>query len=405
MKRKTTSLFGFTLALLAAGSSAQDGSTLLQVRAKEIVLADGERIEDGVLIVADGVVRRVGRGVEIDERYPVIEHDGVLTAGLIACQTHSGAAAGETTDATRSFLPAARLVHAFDPDHPDFEKALRAGITSVVLAPTGDNVVGGITAVVKTAGGTVVKPEAHLALSLAGAALGRQARQPIFPFGSADTAAQEGGLENTERDGRGSRKPTSYAGALRELRQRFAESEGPFARARRGELLLLLEAWDRNEVARAAGFAREQGLAGAIYGAPLAGDPGLVELLAESRLGVVLGPYAPGQRRRSLEALGTLSEAGVPVAFALDAPAHSPTALRLSAAMAIGAGADRSAVWRALTSDAAKIAGVDGRVGTLERGKDADFVLWSGDPLNLTSRVEAVYVDGKRAWSHAGGDR
>ena len=67
MKRKTTSLFGLALALLAAGSSAQDGPTLLQVRAKEIVLADGERIEDGVLIVADGVVRRVGRGVEIDE--------------------------------------------------------------------------------------------------------------------------------------------------------------------------------------------------------------------------------------------------------------------------------------------------------------------------------------------------
>ena len=55
--------------------------------------------------------------------------------------------------------------------------------------------------------------------------------------------------------------------------------------------------------------------------------------------------------------------------------------------------------WRGLTSDAARLAGVDERVGALEPGKDADFVLWSGDPLNLASRVEAVYVDGELAYS------
>ena len=54
-------------------------------------------------------------------------------------------------------------------------------------------------------------------------------------------------------------------------------------------------------------------------------------------------------------------------------------------------------MWKALTSDAAKLAGVEARVGALQRGMDADFVLWSGHPLNLTSRVEAVYVDGAAA--------
>jgi imidazolonepropionase-like amidohydrolase len=52
-------------------------------------------------------------------------------------------------------------------------------------------------------------------------------------------------------------------------------------------------------------------------------------------------------------------------------------------------------VWRALTGDAARLAGVDARVGLIERGRDADLVAWSGDPLNLTSRVRAVYVAGK----------
>ena len=58
--------------------------------------------------------------------------------------------------------------------------------------------------------------------------------------------------------------------------------------------------------------------------------------------------------------------------------------------------------WNALTSDAARIAGVDARVGRLDRGLDADFVLWSGSPLDLGSQVVSVFVDGARV---AGGAR
>jgi imidazolonepropionase-like amidohydrolase len=57
-------------------------------------------------------------------------------------------------------------------------------------------------------------------------------------------------------------------------------------------------------------------------------------------------------------------------------------------------GLDPVTAWKALTSDAARIAGVADRVGRLAAGLDADFVLWSGDPLDLTSSVEAVFVDG-----------
>ena len=94
--------------------------------------------------------------------------------------------------------------------------------------------------------------------------------------------------------------------------------------------------------------------------------------------------------------LAALQEAGVTVGFALNGPTNGGDQLRLSAAMALAAGADSAGVWNALTLDAARLCGVEARVGSLERGKDGDFVLWSGDPLNLGSRVEAVYVDGVR---------
>ena len=100
---------------------------------------------------------------------------------------------------------------------------------------------------------------------------------------------------------------------------------------------VLLVAWERNEVVRAADFAREHGLAGAICGVPLASDPEVVSAISKSGLGVVLWPYVPGQSRRSLESMKTLVAAKIPVGFALDAPTHHPDGLRLSAALAIAA--------------------------------------------------------------------
>lgn len=395
------------LALLArAPLAAQESAPVFQLRARSILVGDGTRIEDGILLVERGRIARVGRG-EVNPRLPLVECGGVLAPGFVACQAESGEA-GEGFEPNRSLLPEGRLVHAFHPEHSDFAAAARAGITTLVLAPTGDDLVGGLTCVVKTHGGTVLSREGHLALSFTGSALSQTVgRGPQFFRGPgpddgdplAARSSHDGGPETTELARRGSRFPTSYSEALRVLDELFRRPQGPFARAARGELSVFLEAWDRNEVVRAAEFARAHRLAGAIRGAPLAGDPDVVETLAQSGLGVVLGPYTVGQRRRSLESLSILQAKRVAVAFALGSSGDSPEGLRFSAALALTAGATREGALRALTSDAARLAGVGERVGTLERGKDADFVLWSGDPLDLSSRIESVWIDGVEAYA------
>jgi imidazolonepropionase-like amidohydrolase len=395
-----------TLALsapsLAALTSAQDSNDLLQVHAKTILLSDGSRLDDGILLIEGGRIRKLGRGVELDPRFPVIEHDGFVSAGLVACQS-AGGAGGEIYDSARSVLPEARMAYAFWPEHSEFEKARKAGVTSLVLSPSEANLVGGLTAVVKSAGGRIVKREAHLLLSFTSSALSGGEQGFTFFFGSARTGVAPadiaGGPENTEASQRGAREPTSYSGALAELRELFSKPEGAIARAAQGELPVVLGAWDRHEVVRAATFAQQHGLRGAVRGAALAGDPTVIAALKAAGLGVILGPYQPWQARPSLEAASKLGEAGVPFAFALDERIADPEQMRMGAAMAVAAGADPAAVWKALTSDAARIAGVDDRVGVLERGRDADFVLWSGHPLDLTSRIVAVYVDGVRVHS------
>ncbi len=360
-------------AALAAGAQApaptQKASTAFAVRASVVHLADGTTLDDCVLWVEDGVVKACGRGVEPPPGTPLIVHDGALSAGLVAAHSYSGGRA-EVADVTRAVLPDGRLVHAFDRGHGDFGRALAAGITTLVLAPRAWNLVGGKTAVVKTAGGKVLSDGAHLHLALHTTALW------------------------------GTREPTSWPGALAELERRFAEPEGAFAEVVDRRLPVMIEAWERHEVARAVDFAVAHRLSGALRGGRRAGE--LVDAVRASGLALIVGPFAPGEDRENLRSVALLAEAGVPLAFGLDSPQNDPEALRFSAALCVREGLDPTTALQALTKTAAEVAGVERRVGRLERGFDADFVLWSGPPIELTSRVVAVYVDGVRV---LGGDR
>jgi predicted amidohydrolase YtcJ len=285
---------------------------------------------------------------------------------MIAAHTYSGVE-GEATDATRAVLPEARVAYAFDPDRAAYDEAARAGITSVVLTPRPDNLVGGLSAVVKTAGGRVLAPRAHLCLSL-----GSEAQQL-------------------------NRQPTSAMGAVAELEQLFSAGsadKGPFADAKAKRLPVLIWAGARHEILRAAELARRLGLSGALVSAPLAGE--LADVVAGAGLGVVFGPLDEGVDGRVLRSAVALSAAGVPLAFGLDAPAYAPESLRLFAAQCVREGLSPILAWKALTSDGAKLAGVGDKVGLLAKGYEADFVLWSGNPLDLGSTVVAVFVDGQR---------
>ena len=348
---------------LLAPAPAQ-GTGLLAVRAAKLHLGDGRIVDNGVLLVEGGTIRAVGAGVQIPSDAQLVEHDGHVTAGMIAAHTYSGIE-GEASDPTRAVLAEARVALAFDSDRKAYTEALRAGITSVVLTPRPDNVVGGLSAVVKTSGGRVVSPRAHLCVSLSS--------------------------EATQLN----RQPTSAMGAVTELEQLFASGEGPFADAAAKRLPVLFHAVARHEIQRAAELARRLHLSGALVSAPLAGE--LAEEVSAAGLGVIIGPIDEGADGRVLRSAAKLSQAGVPLAFGLDAPAFAPESLRLFAAQCVREGLDPAAAWKALTSDGAQIAGVGDKVGLLAKGYDADFVLWSGNPLDLGSTVVAVYVDGKRA--------
>lgn len=351
----------------AALSSLDPARTLL-FHADKVAIGDGRVLDGGWVAVEDGVVKAVGTDLD-PQGFATCELSGWLAPGLVSLHGYEGAE-GETLDTTRPVMPDVDLSAGFRPARSDFRRSLSAGITTVVLSPRPERLIPGASAVVKTHGGRILRAPALLTISF-----------------------HRGALTSNEF-------PTSYAGALEELHRRFSEPKGAIARALSGALPVLLVANERAEIARALDFARRYRLVGALYGSTWAGE--LVEPIRASGLAVVASPMDPGAHPRAMRSIVALAEAGVRFGFGLDAPERDPNALRLAAALCVREGLDPNLALRALTGDAAAIAGVAGRVGLIAPGRDADFTLWSGDPVDLSSSLEAVYVDGERV---VGGDQ
>jgi imidazolonepropionase-like amidohydrolase len=124
---------------------------------------------------------------------------------------------------------------------------------------------------------------------------------------------------------------------------------------------------------------------------------------------VIIGPLFTSRskvelRNRSLANPGRLAKAGVTIAITTDHPVVPINFLVHQASLAVKDGLDRETALRALTINPARIAGIDERLGSIEPGKDADLVIWSGDPLDVLSRAVRVFVDGEEIYSYSGGE-
>ena len=104
----------------------------------------------------------------------------------------------------------------------------------------------------------------------------------------------------------------------------------------------------------------------------------------------------PELRELTPRSAGILQRAGVEVAIITDHPVIPIQYLPLCAGLAVREGMDREAALRAITVNPAKICGIADRVGSIDVGKDADFILFREDPLSLAAKPEAVFLNGER---------
>ena len=346
----------------------------------------------GALLVADGGIEASGATIEAEGAPPIFDvGDAVISPGLLTAHSTLGQAraVAESAGADAGFL---RTVDAFDPTGRTVRSLVRGGVLRAAFAPAPTNVIGGAVGMLRLgAKEPVVEPVAGMNLVLSSSSRSLE-RFPVSLPGQIALIRQFLGLQE-ENDPNPRRLLDYYLTApainrLDTVRRQRADL------LRNGQCAAFVEVDDAAEVASALDLAEELGMCVALVG------PGAIEDQADriARLAsegpgilLVLRPLAFGpEASRRLSRVVDAVEAGAQVLFA----AEDAEELRLLAASAVAAGLPRSEALRALTASGPNMS-KDAK-GSWQSGTPADFVIWDGSPLDLSSRPLTVVVDGQK---------
>ena len=357
---------------------AQAGSSLA-VRTGTLYVKPGKAIPRGVLLVRDGKVFALGRNLAVPSGARVLDWtDRIVAPGRIDGWTQASTA-GEGGELSTAWTPALKAADALDPLDPIWRDFASRGITSVVVTPDPSQVAGGLACLVKTGSRPKV---AEGALFLQFSLTSRARRRDRPPTSLAGQAARiREGLRNVR-----ARKDATLEGKI-------------LSRALAGKLPVLFACETPAEVQAALRLAGEFRLPKVLFALPSACRPLPVLLEGTETAGLFLAPPSREAPAWSLRLPALLARRGLPPAFASASPAHPPLELRLLPALAVRYGLPRREALAAVTTRPARMLDLSWRIGSLELGRDADFVAFDGDPLDPGSRVLAAYVEGRPAWT------
>ncbi len=384
-----------------------------------VVPVTGEPIEGGTVLVRDGKITAVGAAVEIPDGVTVIDAEGSwVLPGFIDAHAHVGVheegegwAGNDTNEMTDPVMAQVRAIDAIYPADIGFRDAISGGVLAVNVNPGSGNPVGGQTAALKTFGRSVDEMLLRAPAGMKSAlgenpkrVWGEKNRTPATRLGTAavirgafvDAANYLARIEN-ERD-----KPADQ----RKVVDRDLKLEA-LARVLLREIPWRQHCHRADDIATALRIAEE-------FGYNLVIDHGteahlLADVLAEKGIPVIIGPLFTSRskvelRNRSLANPGRLAKAGVTIAITTDHPVVPIHFLVHQAAFAVREGLDADTAIEALTINPARIVGIDDRLGSIEVGKDGDLVVWSGDPLNVLSKVRHAFVEGNEIYSNTDGE-
>lgn len=379
------------------------------IRGGTIYTMAGEPLRNGVVLVKDGKIDMVGKDLPIPEGIPVIDAgDRVVMPGLVLARTQLGLTSNwrmqsSTDEISKPVTPEIEAKHAVEPQAPHFYLLPQLGITSALVTPGDLNVIGGRGLALKTRGDVVdrmmIKDQAVMVFGL-GTKAKRKQQMPSTRMGIAALVRETLTKAREYRDALDANKKDKKNPAP--PRDLHLEALVPVVR---GEMPVIIHCERRDDIMTALRLVDEFKLKAILDGATEAYS--LVDEIKKRNIPVILGEIFRGVG--NVEDAGfsdgnpaALAEAGITLAFrAEDGLWQWPAAgtaggdLLEVAAYACRNGMPETSALRAITIDAARIAGIDSRVGSLEPGKDADILILRGHPFRTGSVAEAVFLDGK----------
>ena len=305
--------------------------------------------------------------------------------------------ANETSD---PILPQLRALDAIKPHDEGFEMALAGGVTTAVICPGDDNLIGGVCAAVKTAGKTVsemtVIPELafHMCLTdgvrntysgkqapktrMASASLIREALMKAKNYHTKWTASQE----DSEK------KPPKFDMKLHSLMRVFDGMPVKITAKRSYDILTAIR------------IAEEFGLNYTLENCVEAWQ--IPEEIKEHQVKCVIGPSFgaknPENRYKDPIMGAVLEENGIEFAASTGHPGMNIELATVHLTMMHKKGLTAKTALEAATIKAARYIGLDDKVGSIEPGKDADIVIWDGFPLDFYTSASTVLINGKIAY-------
>ncbi len=380
---------------------------------KILTITDGV-IEGGTILIDGGKIVKVGKRIKVPEDAEVIDVTGkVVMPGLIDAHCHIGIieekigwAGGDVNEMTDPATPHMRALDAIkaNADEGGLEAAVKAGITTVQILPGSANVIGGTGVVVKTAPKVVTDDMVIRNPSGMKIAFGENPRR-VYGEGMKKTPSTRMGVAAILREWL--QKTVNYM----EKKERFKDDpeKKPEVDIKlealipvlKGEIPLRAHAHRADDIATAVRIAEE-------FGVKMSWEHAteghrIAEWIAEKGIPAVWGPSLMSRpkwemRELSFDTPKALYDAGVKFAFQTDSMGANIAYLPISAGLAVKHGLPYEEALRAITIVPAEILGVADRVGSIEKGKDADLRILDGDPLELRTRVEMVLIDGEIAY-------
>lgn len=374
---KTVFLCLVSVAVLTEPAPAGD----LVIRAAKVYTMNGAPLEPGAVLVSQGKIAKVAAKIDAPEGAKVIDlGPGTLMPGLIDAHSNAGIA-GSPAEMTREITPDYRVLTAIDWRARAFTELLDEGTTCLGCCPGTDAVVAGLACVIKTAGSQrVVKKESGLVITMA-----------------SDPAS--GNLARQRPDSIYTRQPTNRMGVVWMLRSTFDKAN----RQQAPELAVVREALagkrpifavsrTEHDLVALLRTTKEFKFLPTIIGGQESYK--VRQELAEARLPIILGSLSSSPSLTGAEGSevvwnlpSLLYDAGI--TFAL-----SGGHLLEQARFAVRYGLPPAAALAAITRTPAELLGVDKKLGTIQAGRDADLLALDGDPLELTTSIRWILVDG-----------
>lgn len=373
---------------------------MLAITGGKILTMAGRPLEKGTVLIDGGKIAGVHAGVLAPAGAEVFDASGMIVMpGMIDCHSHVGIVeeiyreeGDDSNEMTGPVTPHLRAIDAVNPLDLGFRDAVAGGVTTVVTGPGSANIIGGEMVALKTRGTVVddmiVRQPAGLKAALGEnpkRSYGREKKSPATRMASA-AMIREALIQGL-----------TYL--KKESPERDLKMEA-LGRVLRREVPLRVHAHRADDIMTAVRIASEFAIDLIIEHCT---EGHLVaQKLAEKKIPAVIGPVITNRAKVEMQGMTlatarVLADNGVLFAIMTDHPVVPVQYLAASAALAVKGGLSAEHALKCITINAARILGLEKQLGSIEPGKDADIVILDRHPLDISSRVAQVFINGEKA--------